>query len=81
MRHYQAADELHRIATLSAFTVRTAHRRKLNQHATLYTFSDGSKLEIFFSRGFGSAWHPCWTGSKDDIEFGPIQNLPLRINH
>ncbi len=48
--------ELERIQDLSAFNMRyNPVRRRLNQHATRYTFSDDSVLTLFLSSGFGTA--------------------------
>jgi len=80
-RDYQAALELERVARCSAFTVRGAiSREKINQHATLYRFGDGSGLLIRHTRGRGSAWHPGWLGRAGDAHLGPIEGLPLCIN-
>lgn len=81
MRDYAAARELDRVATASAFNVSGAlSRQKLNQHATLYTFADGSCLEIRHTRGLGSAWHPDWYGVEGDQPLAPVRNVPLKIN-
>ena len=80
LRDYAAARELDRVASLSAFSVTGATRRKLNQHSTLYTFADGSTMQIDATASRGSAWHPDWRGTPADIHLGPVQNLPLRIN-
>lgn len=52
-----AYQEHNRIRYLSAFNV--AHspvRRKLNQHATLYMFNDGSKLRICHNKGYSTCY-------------------------
>lgn len=78
LRDYDAANELYRVSTLSAFNVNGAVSRcKLNQHAKLYVFADGSKMTLRLSSGTGDAWHPSWRGTREDIHLGPIQGLPM----
>lgn len=80
-RDYQAAHELARVARCSAFTVRGAiSREKINQHATLYRFADGSAMLIRHTRQRGCAWHPGWRGQAGDMHLGPVEGLPLCIN-
>lgn len=81
MRDYQASRELARIAPLAAFNVAGATKRqRLNQHATRYTFADGSCLLVRATASRGDAWHPEWKGTPSDIALGPLQGTPLRIN-
>ena len=77
MRNYQAAHELSRISGLAAFNIQGATKtERLNQHATVATFADGSLLWIHHTTGLLSSWHPNWTGSAADVELGPIVNVP-----
>lgn len=80
MRNYDAANELTRIANASAFCVAAVHRQKLNQHATIYTFQDGSRMQVNHTRGRADAWHPVWRGTADDTHLGPLKGVQLAIN-
>lgn len=80
LRDYMAARELHRIAPLVAFHVPADKKHKLNQHATVYEFEDGSRLLINHSRSRASCWHTAWKGSAADVHLGPIENYPVRVN-
>lgn len=80
LRQYQAADVLHRIQNCSAFSIPEATRRKLNGTSTLYTFPDGSCLQVFSATSRADTWHPDWRGKHDDVHLGPIKGAPLRIN-
>jgi hypothetical protein len=80
LRNYDAANALERIRGLSAFGLPEAKRVKLNGTASLYTFPDGSKLQVNSATSRGFAWHPEWTGGPQDVHLGPVQSVPLRIN-
>ena len=81
LRNYQAARELERVCNLSAFNVQGATRReRVNQHATRYTFADGSMMQIQTTAGRGVAWHPAWTESKSDVHLGPVQGVLVQVN-
>lgn len=57
----KSEQELRRIKNLSAFNIANAARKKVNQHLTMYTFSDDSILKIYTSRQIGVAL--CKTGA------------------
>jgi hypothetical protein len=79
MRNYQAANELQRVAPLSAFNVAGYVRRdKVNQHSTIYEFPDGSRMQILHTRQIGNAWHPAWRGTASDIHLGPVKGLAIQ---
>ncbi len=80
LRVYDAANELARVANASAFCVAAMRREKLNQHATLYTFLDGSRMQVNHTRGTGDAWHPAWKATAADIHLGPLKGVALKIN-
>ena len=81
LRNYDATRAYNKIKDCSAFNVAGyVARRKLNGHATLYTFRDGSKMLIKALSGCVDCWHPDWKGLKHDIHLGPIKNAPLKIN-
>lgn len=80
MRNYDAANELRRVADATAFCVAAMRREKLNQHATLYTFLDGSQMQVNHSRGRADAWHPEWRGTAADTHLGPLKGVTLKIN-
>jgi len=80
LRDYGAANELHRVANASAFCVVAMRRDKLNQHATLYTFLDGSQMQVNHTRGRADAWHPDWRGTAADTHLGPLKGVALNIN-
>lgn len=78
---YEAATVLGEIADKVAFNIGTATKRqKLNQHSTLYTFSDGSMLQINATKSRADAWFPGWQGTADDMHLRPIKGFALRIN-
>ena len=70
IRDYEAARELERITPLSAFNVKSCYRRKLNQHATIYGFSDGSRM-LIYANGRAQCWHPHWQGRAADVHLRP----------
>jgi len=80
MRNYAAANKLESVRHSVAFSIPEATRRKLNNYATLYTFTDGSCLLIKFATGCADTWHPAWTGQAHDIALGPNMNVPIRVN-
>jgi hypothetical protein len=80
LRNYEAANMIETIKGCSAFSIPGAERRKLNQHSTLYTFADGSRLQVNATKGRADAWHPAWKGTAQDIHLGPIKGAALRIN-
>lgn len=77
IRTHQAALELERVASMSAFNVQGATGRRLNQHATLYSFPDGSRMLIRQTGRAGDAWHPAWTGGAHDVHLGPVMGRRL----
>ena len=81
IRQYQAAQELEAIRNCVAFTVTGAKRRRINQHASLYTFADGSRLRIRTTASRADAWHPAWTGRASDVHLGPVVGVAIRVNH
>ena len=80
MRNYDAANELARVANASAFCVAAMRRDKINQHATLYTFLDGSQMQVNHTRSWADAWHPAWRGTAADVHLGPLKGVALKIN-
>ena len=80
LRSYQAANELERIKNLPAFNLPNAQRQKINQHSTLYTFEDGSRLFIKHTLQRADCWHPGWRGRADDIHLGPVKGVAIRVN-
>lgn len=81
LRRYQAADVLRRVQNLPAFNVPEAvSRRKLNGTATLYTFADGSCLQINAATSRAHTWHKAWCGTADDVHLGPIHGASVSIN-
>lgn len=81
LHDYEAARELRRVEKLHAFNLPTATaRRKINQHAALYDFADGSRLLIYSTRGRADAWHMGWKGTAQDTHLGPIKGAALLIN-
>lgn len=80
MRDYDAANELTRVANASAFCVAAMRRDKINQHATLYTFPDGSRMQVNHTRGRADAWCPDWRGTAADTHLGPLKGVALNIN-
>lgn len=76
---YQAAAELERIKSLSAFNVEGARRQRLNQHSSLYHFPDNSTLQINATAGLGFAWHNDYLAAYGS-DMSPVHNVPLRIN-
>jgi len=81
LRNYMAARELERVAPLSAFNVEGyTTRQKINQHATLYRFPDGSTLFLRTTKQCADAWHKDWKGRADDVHLGPIRGAPINVN-
>jgi len=54
---HEAYCTLQTVRRLAAFSIPGAQRRKLNQHATRYTFADGSHLFIY-ANGRGESVRP-----------------------
>lgn len=71
LRNYDAANAGRAISGKAFFNVPGyVARVKVNQHATLYDFPDGSRMMIRKS-GTWKAWHPKWRGTADDVHLGP----------
>lgn len=80
LRQYQAAQTLEAIRNCIAFNIPNAKRQRVNQHSTLYTFADGSRLRIRTTLSRADAWHPAWTGKASDVHLGPIVGEAIRVN-
>lgn len=81
IRDYQAIRALEKIEFSSAFNVPGYSKRtKINQHSTLYTFPDNSRMLIRHTKSCADCWHPDCKGTAQDIHLGPIKGHPLKIN-
>lgn len=81
LRDYMAARELERVTNLAAFNVEGySKRQRINQHATLYDFPDGSSLMLHTTRQFADTWHKDWKGRADDVNLGPIKARRIQAN-
>lgn len=81
IRNYDATRAYDKIKGSSAFNVPGyTSRKKINQHCTLYTFPDHSRMMINHTKSRADCWHPDWKGTANDIHLGPIKGAALSIN-
>ena len=71
----RADEEYQRIKSLSAFNVAYSSRKVLNQHSVQYSFCDGSKLKISFSKRYATVIDP----NGKIVAIGNRLNLGRRI--
>lgn len=50
---------------------------RLNQHAGLFEFLDGSRMKVSETTRRVDCWHPGWQGKAHDIHLGPIKGASI----